>query len=102
MGGGLKKAIELIEKTFAGVKFISANGYINQAGLYLSFNGLTPLNALYDSAHFSIYFCANSLEGDNFAALTQIEELRKKVFMLGAKLGENIFKNCELIVNKDT
>lgn len=73
-----------------GLISIGEYSQIDQNGNYLMFDGLSPLNDSVDIANFSIVVAHNSLNSDNSSLLNELDELRNKLFIFGARYKERI------------
>lgn len=91
----LREAIEKIKEIFPKAICINGVEAIKQNGLYLVFDGCEAISPAIDLAKFALVLAANSLEGDNFAAIGELEQIRAELFRFGAKHGESYYKQIK-------
>lgn len=95
----LTDAFKDIGEMFPDAIVISHPDKINQKGLYLYFDGVSPASPSLDVAHFVLLLAGVTLSnrGDD-AIVTRLMEIRKKLFELGTKERKNYFKGIKAAV----
>lgn len=95
----LNEAFEMLKGAFPKAIEVSHPETINQKGLYLYFDGITPSNASKDNAHFVLLLAGVTLssKGDD-SIVKELQAIRKKVFELGVKEQTSFFKGIKAAV----
>ncbi len=95
----LDEAHEMLTNAFPKAIEVSHPEKINQRGLYLYFDGLSPLDQGNDNAHFVLLLADTTLstKGDD-SVINGLQGLRKSIFQLGIKEQKNFFKGVKAAV----
>jgi|GEM_PF-5342240 len=95
----LNEAFEMLKAEFPEALEVTHPEKINQMGLYLYFDGATPNDASKDNAHFMLLLVGATFSsvGDESIVHT-LQNIRKKVFLLGIKNQENFFREIKTAV----
>lgn len=95
----LNDAFEMLKEAFPKAIEVSHPEKINQKGLYLYFDGVTPSEVSKDNANFVLLLAGVTLSSKSDDSIVQeLQAIRKQVFMLGTKEQKNFFKGIKAAV----
>ncbi len=95
----LGEAIAKIKEKFPLVIEVSNPEKINQNGLYLYFDGTSPVNATADAAHFVLLLAGHALSSkNNTSVIEELMRIRKGAFELGIEFRKNCFRGVKAAV----
>lgn len=95
----LDTAFDMLKEAFPKAYEVSHPEKVNQKGLYLYFDGVTPSDPCKDAAHFVLLLAGVTLsnKGDD-CIIKELQAIRKKVFELGVKEQKNFFRGVKAAV----
>jgi len=92
----LDEAFALLKEKFPKAIDVSNPEKINQNGLYLYFDGSSPVSPAADAAHFVLLLAGNSLSAKGDAdILTELMSLREKILTLCVNAKNSRFKGIK-------
>lgn len=95
----LYEAFEMLKEAFPKAIETSHPEKINQRGLYLYFDGVTPSAPAVDNAHFVLLLAGVTLSSrSDDGIVEELQTIRKEVFELGIKERKNFFRGIKAAV----
>lgn len=95
----LDEVVAKIKGKFPSAIEVSNPEKINQNGLYLYFDGITPIDTATDAAHFVLLLAGNTLSAKgSVGIIEELMRIRGSVFALGIEFRKNCFRGVKAAV----